>query len=416
MNIVAKIKNASLYPPAYSIVSAQSLAARMKALGKKPTVHFEQPYQGQKIMLLALYEKGQLRSDIENLLITAKSLGMYVLAVNTLKVPNPDRLKDKIDCYIERPNFGRDFGSYQTGFLHIYKKGWEQQCERLLMLNDSLFYSKANLAAFLEQMITTDIEALGATENHDFEYHLGSFSISFHKNILNHKIFKKYWFNYKKSDVRPRVIKNGELRLSRTLKRCITSSEQMKAIFDTTWMSEQLQSDARVLENVFYLNRDSDIFPWKKPSIHELASSLESKHVIEYRKDSYSLKNNHHVDSFVVTNALDYLAALKKISLVNDEEAVLRLIQEELKSLVINSFSSGSQIHNFGLLLHFFGLPIIKADAVYRGVFAASDVEKIVRLLHADEIAHFRSLMYSRPYGGNQYFGWKRSAFVNGLI
>jgi hypothetical protein len=41
MNIVAKIKNASLYPLAYSIVSAQSLAARMKALGKKPTVHFE---------------------------------------------------------------------------------------------------------------------------------------------------------------------------------------------------------------------------------------------------------------------------------------------------------------------------------------------------------------------------------------
>jgi hypothetical protein len=71
---------------------------------------------------LALYEKGRLRSDIENLLITAKSLGMYVLAVNTLKVHNPDGLKDKIDCYIERPNFGRDFGSYQTGFLHIYTR------------------------------------------------------------------------------------------------------------------------------------------------------------------------------------------------------------------------------------------------------------------------------------------------------
>ena len=111
MNIVAKIKNASLYPLAYSIVSAQSLASRVKALGKKPVVHFEQPYAGQKILLLALYEKGRLRADIENLLITAKSLGMYVIAVNTLKVLNADSLKDKIDCYIERPNFGRDFGS-----------------------------------------------------------------------------------------------------------------------------------------------------------------------------------------------------------------------------------------------------------------------------------------------------------------
>jgi hypothetical protein len=75
MNVIAKIKNVSLYPLAYVIVSAQSLAARMKALGKKPIVRFEQPYQGQKILLLALYEKGRLRADIENLLIMAKALG-----------------------------------------------------------------------------------------------------------------------------------------------------------------------------------------------------------------------------------------------------------------------------------------------------------------------------------------------------
>lgn len=423
MNIVAKIQNlaakilyAFLYPINYAIVSGQSFVARIKAFGKKSVVHFERPYEGQKILLLALYEKGRLRADIENLLITAKSLGVYVLAVNTLKVMKPDNLKDKVDCYIERPNFGRDFGSYQTGFLHIYKNGWEQQCERLLMLNDSLFYSKTNLAPFLQQMITTEIEVLGATENHDFEYHLGSFSISFHKNILNHKIFKKYWFKYKKSDLRPWVIKKGELRLSRILKRCITSSDQIRAIFDTVWMAEQLQSDSKILDKLFYLNRDSDLFPWKKPSIQELVNNFESKFRIEYRKDSYFIKNDRHVDSFVITNVIDYLAALKKRAAVNDEEEALRLIINELKSLVINSFSSGSQIHNFGLLLHFFGLPIIKADAVYRGVLAASDVEKIVNSLDVDEIAHFRSLMYSRPYGGDHYSGLKRAAFEKGLI
>lgn len=415
MNIVAKIKNASLYPLAYSIVSAQSLASRVKALGKKPVVHFEQPYAGQKILLLALYEKGRLRADIENLLITAKSLGMYVIAVNTLKVLNADSLKDKIDCYIERPNFGRDFGSYQTGFLHFYKKGWEQQCERLLMLNDSLFYSKANLKPFLEQMITTEIEVLGATENHDFEYHLGSFCISLHSSILANKIFKKYWFSYKKTDVRPRVIKKGELGLSRILRRCIKSRQQMKAIFDTSWMAELLRSDPTVLDKIIFLNRDSDIFPWKKPSINEFINKFESKYKIHFKKEGYAI-NRNVIDSFVVTNADDYLSALKEICRVFNSDTAYQLIMDEFKSSVINCFSSGSQIHNFGLFLHFYGLPIIKLDALYRGVFAASDIEKLISSMDADEIHHFRQLMYSRPYGGEHLFGWKRAAFNQGLI
>lgn len=416
MKLVTRIKNASLYPLAYSIVASQSAIARAKAFGKKPVVHFQKTYAGEKILLIALYEKGRLRPDILNLLEAAKAAGLYVVAVNTLKVLQPEDLQDRIDCYIERPNFGRDFGSYQTGFLHLFKQGWETQCPRLLMVNDSMFYSKENLDAFLQQMTNADIEVLGATENHDFEYHLGSFCISFHKNILEHKTFKKYWFNYKKSDVRPRVIQNGELALSRALSRCITSSEQMKAIFDISWMAEQLQSDATILENVFYLNRDSDIFPWRKPSIRELVDKFESMFKFEYKKDSDFIKNNSHDESFVIVNITSYLSALQKTNMINDEEAVLRLIIDELKSLVINCFSSGSQIHNFGLLLHHYGLPIIKADAVYRGVFAASDVEKIVRSLHADEIAHFRSLMYSRPYGGDHFFGWKKSAFNHGLI
>jgi hypothetical protein len=237
MNVVAKIKNASLYPLAYAIVSVQSVVARMKALGKRPVVHFEQPYQGQKILLLALYEKGRLRPDIENLLITAKSLGMYVLTVNTFKLLKPDSLKDKVDCYIERPNFGRDFGSYKTGFLHVYEKGWEQQCERLLMLNDSLFYSKANLESFIKQMITTEIEVLGATENFDEEYHLGSFCISFSKTIIKKTIFKQYWLSYRNSNLRPKVIENGEKALSMTIKRSISDAASMRALFDVTWLS-----------------------------------------------------------------------------------------------------------------------------------------------------------------------------------
>jgi hypothetical protein len=94
--IIKKILTSSImYLVAYAIVSAQSFMMRIKVFGKSPKVHFEQSYQGQKILLLALYQKGRLRPDIENLLITAKQLGMYVLAINTLKVLGPITLKKK---------------------------------------------------------------------------------------------------------------------------------------------------------------------------------------------------------------------------------------------------------------------------------------------------------------------------------
>ena len=49
------------------------------------------PMSLKNILLIALYEKGILREDISNLLITAKKLGMYVIGINTLKLKDPDK-------------------------------------------------------------------------------------------------------------------------------------------------------------------------------------------------------------------------------------------------------------------------------------------------------------------------------------
>jgi hypothetical protein len=115
----------------------------------------------QGILLLALYEKGVLRDDIVRLIEEAKAAGLYVIGVNTLKLRDPSGLSGLLDCYIERPNFGRDFGSYRTGFLHLFERGWAKRCSRLLMANDSVFYTGDKLAKFIDDMMTSEIEVLG---------------------------------------------------------------------------------------------------------------------------------------------------------------------------------------------------------------------------------------------------------------
>ena len=419
-SIISKIINYAMYLIAYVIISAQSFMMRIKVFGKSSKVHFEQSYQGQKILLLALYQNGRLRPDIENLLITAKQLGMYVFAINTLKVLEPNNLKEKIDCYIERPNFGRDFGSYKTGFLHLFKKGWEKQCPRLLMLNDSLFYSKQNLAAFLNQMMNTDIEVLGATENHETEHHLGSFCISLQTSILQHSRFKNYWKHYTNTDIRPKVIKRGEIKLSKTLRRCVSSADQFQACYDINWLSNYLDNNKELLDRTSGLYRTSDLYPvsvgWKRSSLQSVSKRIYNK----YLQMDYSLENiQANIDSklsYFVDNPKQLIKAIENDIKEINVQSLPQRVYEEVKNDLMECFISGSQIHQNNILLHHLGMPIIKLDGLYRGIFSVADVFQLASQLSQNEKSSFQKLMFDRPFGGNTILGWKRAAFYRGLI
>lgn len=245
--LVSYLHTLTLYPAARAIVTYQSERQRWKAMGQKSTVHFETTYAGQRIMLLALYEKGQLRPDVVRLIESARAEGLYVLAVNTLKLQDPVALQGLIDCYIERPNFGRDFGSYQTGFMHVFKNNWHETCPRLLMINDSIFFSSERMPKFLNDLMTSEIEVLGATENYDIEYHLGSFCIAMSKSILKNDAILKYWHNYRLTDVRPRVIKRGELKLSKILKRCVSVNDNFNALYSASRYGAAIAQDENLL-------------------------------------------------------------------------------------------------------------------------------------------------------------------------
>jgi hypothetical protein len=410
--ITEKIKFYAMNLVAYAIVSAQSFIMRIKVFGKSPKVHFEQSYQGQKILLLALYQKGRLRPDIENLLITAKQLGMYVLAINTLKVLEPNNLKEKIDCYIERPNFGRDFGSYKTGFLHLFKKGWEKQCPRLLMLNDSIFYSKQNLAAFLNQMTNTDIEVLGATENHEIEHHLGSFCISLQASILQHSRFKNYWKHYTNTDIRSKVIKRGEVKLSKTLRRCVSSADQLQACYDLNWLSNYLDNNKELLDRVSDLYRVGNITLWGRSSLKAVSKRIYNK----YLQMDYNLANIDSKLSYFVDNPKQLIKAIETCTKETNLQSLTQRVYEEVKNDLMEYFTASSQIHLNNILLHHLGMPIIKLDVLYRGVFSTEDVVQLASQLSQNEKPSFQKLIFDKPFGGNTLRGWKRAAFYLGLI
>lgn len=421
--IVGYIKSLLIGPFAIMIVWLLSERQRWKTRGKKPVVHNEAPYDGRRIMLLALYEKGTLRPDVIRLLKAARNEGLYILAVNTLKLTDPAEVEGLIDCYIERPNFGRDFGSYRTGFLHLFQRGWHNDCPRLLLINDSIFFSEERMPKFLSDMMGSEIEVLGSTENFFMEHHLGSFCIAMSGSVLRNPSFRTYWNNYKQTDLRPYVIKRGEMGLTKTLKRCASAPDQFKALYDTSRFLNALRHDPDFVDFTIRNGRTCDIIVWPRFSARKVIDFLQGRYLIsaadmDDRKD-LQLRVDSTLDELARMYPVNDSATLRGFvakHLHADEQVDDTVLDDAIHSVLGDIFMQGGHIHQSPAPLIHLGLPIIKLDAIYRGTQNVYDTLRIAHLLQPVEADEYTHILTSRPFGGDTLTGWKRVAFMKGYI
>ncbi|MCW1954945.1 MAG: rhamnan synthesis F family protein, partial [Roseobacter sp.] len=326
-------------------------------------------------------------------------------------------------CYIERPNFGRDFGSYKTGFLHIFKNNWQESCPRLLMINDSVFFSAERMPKFLNDMMTSEIEVLGSTENYEIEYHLGSFCIAMSQSVLKKPIFQKYWKNYRLTDVRPRVIKRGEMKLSKTLKKCISSPTQFRALYCSSFFLRKLNEDPALLNFVVSNSRTSDLTDWERFSANSLVEFLHERFLYPVNMvDSSSntdFQVNVELEAVNEEHVIHDVITLKKYifrHVKSDEYTNSNIFDDSIVSVMAQVFMNGSQIHQNASSLLYLGLPIVKLDGMYRGMFNVYDIQRISRLLETVEADQLQQILMERPFGGSTLIGWRKAAFMSGLI
>lgn len=427
--MLREIRDRLLFPFARAAVNAQSTLSWWRARGKPDQVIFDRPYDGRPAMLLALYQKGRVRPDVWRMLRAARALDLHIVAVNTLRLQTDEieALKEVVDCYIERPNFGRDFGSYRTGFLHIFDRGWSATCPRLLMLNDSVFFSETRVPAFLRDMMESPVEVLGATENFDMEHHVGSFSIAVCGSIIRNPKFQTCWKKYTLTDVRPAVIRTGELALSRLLKKIVSSPSNFRALYSADRFISELQRDDALLDFSIMNGRSSNIFPWRRITMAGLVNYVKDRHMVSIVSDG-APETKVHGGTIHLRGSVDTIIKRFQISNFNDVVRFFQMLLHEeetvdvgsmkklCQAFVAEAYMRGSQIHQNSAILLYQGLPIIKLDGLYRGIFNLSDVENLTHQLEAAEQHELRRLLMERPYGGETLVGWKRAAFMRGYL
>lgn len=420
LRILKRARASLIYPMAVVILQFQNIFQFLKSQNQRPTVlKAESPIPGQPILVVALWKHGPFRQDIRNLLATAQRLGFFILAVNTGKGQSAQDF-ESASFFAQIPNFGRDFASYKFAMKTIYKNNWHKNASRLVLANDSIFYSAGGLESLLVASLETKLRAMGATENFEIERHLGSFFLSFDPAVFQHNRFIRYWMSYRRSNIRPSVIRRGELRLSKTVKKLIDPSE-FGALYDIAAVSEQFeQKKFDQADKFFSLSvRSPGALHWRKsllPAVAEEWRNRYSAQMVKLQSDS-KLSINQLEELFVKAVSLDGLSReISRLSPITSYEEVFQTVREIALESILLSTASGSQIHNSCLFFFDMGLPIVKLDLLYRGAASFSDVVKFRDLMSHQEFLQLRGLIFQRPFGGDTLTGWRRAAFYKGLV
>ncbi len=246
-----------------------------------------------------------------------------------------EELRGKSRLLIERNNIGRDFGGYKDGIAIVLRRF---DVERLVIANDSVFYLNEGLDELLAKLDGPH-DLIGVSEVYDHHYHVASFLMSFGRRVVQSAAFRDFWRRYKPLGSRRWAIFRGEGDLSAQLLR---GGFRPHILYRAVHLRPYLAN----------LANDDAVMPLLPLQVRAwLAGSGEAR----------STTLLHKIDI-----AWKWLRGAPRAKL-------------EGADLVIDEVMGRNQMHAAGLMFRkFMGLPLIKRDLYYRGVYSLDDLAAMV--------------------------------------
>ncbi|MBE3639712.1 hypothetical protein [Mangrovicoccus algicola] len=192
----------------------RDLCRRLQGTGQDAVPLWQDEFAGGPVAVIALFQSGQIRPDTLAMILALRRLGVYVIAVNAGALASGG-VRLPVDCYVERRNFGRDFGSYRHG-LRLARR-IAPGLTRAILLNDSVYVASRGLEPFLRRLLDSPADICSATESAELYPHQTSFCLSFSARCFSDAGFRRFWNRYRPTDLRPATVILGEIGLSRHL-------------------------------------------------------------------------------------------------------------------------------------------------------------------------------------------------------
>ncbi len=423
-NFIRRIIDEVTYPSVYTVIKYLDVVQHLKSHFHKSKIYEFTPYRaGQKVALIAIWEYQDLRKDVYVLIQELKKRDFYVCVVNTGKM-NPETLSGIASVYIQRFNYGRDFGSYKEGIQYLQKENKLPQADKFLLCNDSVYYLQDLVSPALDKFLESNLDVVGATENFEITHHLGSFFIMFSKYVINTKEFKRFWKRFRVTDIRPKNIEYGEMRLTEKVRKTVTET-QMRALWSMSILSKDFDDMDKLSHAMSLVNRGL-ITQWKKLSWQFITKSFLGERILfpaDFSKNQgiflqgSDSKDASYNNSELILTHEDAVYLIESTFGKEVGTQTLFDLQMKAKGLWMGTAASGSQIHQNNNLFISMGCPLVKLDLIYRGAFSYEDAEiMFTQIENKEDVELLRDILYRRAFGLDTLRGWKRSAFTKGLI
>lgn len=233
---------------------------------KRATWPGQKPWTKRVVVFVIFPTKGLQDSHLNTLRHCVEN-GYAPVVVSNVAMPQADRDRVLAMCasYIERPNFGYDFGAYRDGVLHVVDR--RPDLVRLALLNDSVWYPLPGKRNWMIEAEEMGHDLVGAISNYgtprlplehylDIEwsyhsshknFHYASFALSFGPKILGDPGFRVFWQKFRMDNDKKRVVRRGEIGLTQWV---LQQGFSHAGLFDPGTLDKRLDalSDERLTE------------------------------------------------------------------------------------------------------------------------------------------------------------------------
>tara|TARA_B100000963_G_scaffold360909_1_gene393832 strand:- start:2715 stop:3860 length:1146 start_codon:yes stop_codon:yes gene_type:complete len=251
--------------------------------------------------------------------------GYSPIVVSNMKLKKEDqeKIKNKSSYFIERENYGYDFGGWRDGI--IFLKDQLPVLENLVLMNDSTWFPVTKGNDFVDFIQKSNLDFIGATSHYGLErskiprikeklktkfkfnlksknFHYASYALSFSNKILKDENFLKFWKKLRLSNTYNVIVRNCEIGISQwVIKNGIYTHG---SLVDSSEISEVLNKQSKeklhdVIQNLIvnsiplktFLNKFSkSIETFSKKELISLIMTVISRQIIVFSLIDFLIK------------------------------------------------------------------------------------------------------------------------------
>lgn len=324
-----------------------------------------------KYAIFVLFSKTELPDFTTNLIdaVGRSPFNLVVVSNTSLSPLLRAWLQEKSYAVIERANLGRDFGAYKDGLSYVMSH--EKDVERILLVNDSLFFFSKGLDNLIAKLDGPQ-DFIGVTEVMEFHYHVQSYMLSFGRKVIHDKQFVKFWKKYRPVSTRRWSIHNGEVKFTRTLTK---AGFRPHVLFQAAELGSHLRR--RTIRDVVEAIR---FFPqWFRRIMYN-----QFDEVIGEGDKAESIAVLETISQGVASLPMSNRAGDGRLGRISSQALTMEKWNFDiLTNKIVAIIAERNQIHVGGFLfMKFLGLPVIKRDIFFRQVYAIEEVYRILTELN----------------------------------